>query len=91
MSAFWEGLALIAFLFTMGLWVMGGDSADLDRQQAAADTRDRFFRGCMPRKGDIVTASWVDGSLVCKRITPTGRYGKTFPHAEVRVATIEDL
>lgn len=91
MSAFWEGLVLLAFLFTMGMLALGGDSAELDRIQAAADSRDRFYRACMPRKGDTVTAYWHKGNLECQRITPGGRYGRTFPHTENRIATLEDI
>ena len=64
---------------------------DYERQARADEFKTRFFNGCLPRKGDQVIAQWVRGELLCKRITPTGRYGQTFPHAEVRVATIEDV
>lgn len=78
----------LAFLFVVLL--SGCDSAEYDRLQAAAEFRDRFYRGCMPRKGDQVIASWVKGELVCRRTTPTGRYGRTFPHVEVVIATMDD-
>ena len=64
---------------------------DYYRQLRISEWRDRFVNACLPRKGDTVTAYWHKGTLLCKRITPTGRYGQTFPHAEVRVATIEEV
>ena len=70
--------------------LMGCDSAEYDRLQAAAEFKDRFINGCLPRKGDTVTAYWSDGKLLCKRLTPTGRYGRTFPHAEIQVAEIKE-
>lgn len=93
-----EDLDLIAMLRNKWFWyLLAGilllplfGCEDYDRQLRAAEFKDRFFNGCMPRKGDQVIASWIEGELICKRITPSGRYAKTFPHAEVRVATIED-
>ena len=69
----------------------GCDSAELDRLEAAAEHRDRFYRGCMPRKGDTVTAQWVNGELICIRITPGPRYSRTFPHSENRIAIVEPM
>lgn len=83
-------LILIVLVLVAAFLLAGCDLAELDRLEAAAEHRDRFYRGCMPRKGDIVTAYWHDGELRCKRTTPTGRYGRSFPHAEVRIATIEE-
>jgi hypothetical protein len=79
---------LFAAAIAMFLTLLGCE--DIERQVAAAEYRDRFYRGCMPRKGDTVTAQWIAGELICKRITPTGRYGKTFPHVEIRIAKIEE-
>lgn len=84
-----ESTLLVLFFTLMGLWIMGGESSELDRLQAAAEYRERFMNGCMPRKGDIVTAQWEKGELVCRRITPSPRYGRTFPHAEIRLSEIE--
>jgi hypothetical protein len=64
---------------------------DIERQIRIQEWKDRFINGCMPRKGDTVTAQWVDGNLICKRITPSPRYGASFPHAEVKVAEIGDM
>jgi hypothetical protein len=89
-SPLWAVVGGVAMALLLAL-LAGCDSAELDRLEAAAEHRDRFYRGCMPRKGDTVTAQWVDGELICKRITPTGRYGRTFPHVEVKIATIEGL
>ena len=82
-------LILVAVLVTVAFLLAGCD--DYERQLRVQEWKDRFVNGCLPRKGDTVTAQWVDGSLICKRITPTGRYGQTFPHAEVKVANIGDM
>ena len=84
-------LILVAVVVVAAFLLAGCDSAEYDRLQAAAEYKDRFFNGCLPRKGDTVTAQWVNGELICRRITPSPRYGTTFPHAEVRIATIEEL
>jgi hypothetical protein len=81
---------LFAAAIAMFLTLLGCDSTELDRLEAAAVHRDRFYRGCLPRKGDRVTAEWINGELICSRTTPTSRYGRTFPHVEVRIATIKD-
>jgi hypothetical protein len=78
-------LALLVVLLTLA----GCD--DYERRVRIQEWKDRFVNGCMPRKGDTVTAQWVDGNLICKRITPSARYGRGFPHVEVRVATVEDI
>jgi hypothetical protein len=81
--------ALFAAAIAMFLTLLGCE--DIERQLAAAEYRDRFFNGCLPRKGDTVTAQWISGKLICERITPTGRYGRTFPHTENRVAIVEPM
>lgn len=95
-SGFWGFLKSLVTAVVMGVgaalvgaFLVGCDSAELDRLEQIALTKERFFRGCMPRKGDTVTAYWTKGELICSRVTPTGRYGKTFPHAEVRIAEVE--
>ena len=89
-SPIWAVVGGIAMALVFAL-LAGCDSAELDRLQAAAEHRDKFYRGCMPRKGDTVTAQWIAGRLICERITPTGRYGRSFPHTENRVAIVEPL
>jgi hypothetical protein len=81
--------ALFAAAIAMFLTLLGCD--DYERRVRIQEWKDRFVNGCMPRKGDTVTAQWVDGNLICKRITPSPRYGATFPHAEVKVAEIGDM
>jgi hypothetical protein len=78
-------LALLVVLLTLA----GCD--DYERRVRIQEWKDRFVNGCMPRKGDQVIAEWVKGELLCKRITPSARYGRGFPHVEVRVATVEDI
>ena len=68
-----------------------GGCDDIERQVAAAEYKERFFNGCLPREGDTVTAQWVNGKLICERSTPTGRYGPTFPHTENRIAIVEPM
>jgi hypothetical protein len=80
---------LFAAAIAMFLTLLGCD--DYERRVRIQEWKDRFVNGCMPRKGDTVTAQWVDGNLICKRITPSARYGRGFPHVEVRVATVEDI
>ena len=87
-----EGALLLAFCATMGLWIMGGDSAEYDRKQAIAEQQVRIARACTPdqgqrivvvRESDFIHFTYID-------IGP-GRYAKTFPHVEVRLATLEDM
>jgi hypothetical protein len=80
---------LFAAAIAMFLTLLGWD--DYERRVRIQEWKDRFVNGCMPRKGDTVTAQWVNGNLICSRTTPTGRYGPTFPHAEVKVAEIGDI
>jgi hypothetical protein len=80
---------LFAAAIAMFLTLLGCD--DYERRVRIQEWKDRFVNGCMPRKGDTVTAQWVDGNLICKRITPSARYGRGFPHVEVRVATVDDI
>jgi hypothetical protein len=80
---------LFAAAIAMFLTLLGCE--DIERQLAAAEYRNRFFNGCLPRKGDTVTAQWVNGKLICERTTPTGRYGRTFPHTENRIAIVEPM
>lgn len=69
-----------------------GMRADWERAQAVQERKDRFAELCMPRKGDLVLVEWVRGELICSRTTPSaGRYGRTFPHVETRVSTLEDI
>lgn len=75
---------------------------DYERELAVAEYRERFMNGCMPKKPEAnlpvhertqesVIAKWEDGvGLVCRRITVSPRYGRSFPHAEVKIATIEE-
>jgi hypothetical protein len=81
--------ALFAAAIAMFLTLLGCD--DYERELAMAEYRERFMELCMPRKGDLVTVEWVKGELICMRTTPTGRYGRTFPHTENRVAIVEGL
>ncbi|HZM33652.1 MAG TPA: S24/S26 family peptidase [Burkholderiales bacterium] len=82
---------MVLLAIVLILLLSGCDFDDYERHVRAAEFKTRFMNGCMPRKGDIVTARWERGELICKRITPTGRYGKSFPHAEIRVAHISEV
>jgi hypothetical protein len=81
--------ALFAVAVAMFLTLLGCD--DYERELAVAEYRERFMEACMPRKGDLVTVEWVKGQLICQRATPTGRYGRTFPHTENRIAIVEPM
>ena len=83
------GLPSVVRLLAAYIFLSGCD--DYERELAMADYRERFMEACMPRKGDLVTAEWVKGKLVCQRTTPTGRYGPTFPHTENRIAIVEPM
>lgn len=87
----WKSDSIFVFaLILMGIIAYFIPDEEAERQMKIQQWRERFVEGCMPRKGDITTVEWISGSLVCKRITTSPRYGKTFPHAEVRIATIEE-
>ena len=85
------GRAVLLALAAAGVATFLGGCDDIERQVAAAEYKDRFFNGCLPRKGDTVTAQWVNGKLICQRTTTTGRYGPTFPHTENRIAIVEPM
>ena len=82
-------LILVVVLVVAASFLAGCD--DYERELAQAEYRERFMEACMPRKGDLVTAEWVKGKLVCQRTTPTGRYGRSFPHTENRIAIVEPM
>jgi hypothetical protein len=82
-------LILIAAVLVVAFLLAGCD--DYERELAMAEYRERFMALCMPRKGDLVTVEWVEGKLICMRTTPTGRYGRTFPHTENRIAVVEPM
>ena len=86
---FWLGQVALWSVMAGVLLLSGCD--DYEMALAQAEYRERFMEACMPRKGDLVTAEWVKGKLVCQRTTPTGRYGQTFPHTENRIAIVEPL
>lgn len=84
-------LTVLAAAVGMVIAALPGCDGEYERQLRIQEWRDKFVNACLPRKGDQVIASWVKGDLVCKRVTPSGRYGRTFPHAEVKVATIDEV
>ena len=85
------GRAVLFGLAAAGVATFLGGCDDFERELAVADYRERFMEACMPRKGDLVTVEWVKGKLICQRTTPTGRYGRSFPHTENRIAIVEPM
>jgi hypothetical protein len=93
-------LILIAVVLVAAFLLAGCD--DYERELAQADSLERFMNGCMPKRPEqnlppdertheSVIVKWEDVGLVCRRITVSSRYGRTFPHTEIRVVTIEGL
>jgi hypothetical protein len=99
LSAVARGL-LWAAAIAMFLTLLGCE--DMDRRLAEQEFRQRVFNACVPDRSEqflpphertihSVLIRWEDDDLVFHRITVSGRYGRTFPHTEIRVATIEGL
>ena len=70
--------------------LMGCD--DFDRRLAEQDFRERVFNACVPEQGQRIVVIRDDTALHFTTIDlSAGRYGRKFPHTEIRVATIEEL
>jgi hypothetical protein len=72
---------------------------DFDRKLAEQEFRAKVFTACVPDRSEqflpphertiqSVLIRWEDDDLVFHRITVSGRYGRTFPHTEIRVETV---
>ena len=73
------------------LLLSGCDSAEYDRLQAAADRRDRIARACVPEEGQKIIVTRDGQTIYYRRIQTSPRYGRDFPHVEVKLNLIEEL
>lgn len=70
--------------------LMGCD--DFDRRLAEQEYREKVFNACVPEQGQRIVVIRDDSALHFTTIDiSAGRYGRKFPHTEIRVATIEEL
>ena len=89
-SPIWAVVGGIAMALVFAL-LAGCDSSELDRLEAAAEHRDRIARACFPEEGQRIVVVRENSAIHFTYIDiGPGRYSRTFPHVEVRVATIED-
>jgi hypothetical protein len=64
---------------------------DLDRRLAEQEFRARVFNACTPEEGQRIVVIRDKDSLHFTTIDiGPGRYGRKFPHTEIRVATVEN-
>ena len=64
---------------------------DFDRRLAEQEFRQRVFNACTPEEGQrIVVVRDRDALHFTTIDLSAGRYGRKFPHTEIRVATVED-
>ena len=64
---------------------------DYERQARAEDFKLRVFHACLPAEGERKVVVRDKDSIHFTTIDlSSGRYGRKFPHAEIRVATIEE-
>jgi hypothetical protein len=83
---FWYLLAAILLLPVL----YGCD--DFDRRLAEQEFRQRVFNACVPEQGQRIVVVRDETSIHFTTIDlSAGRYGRKFPHTEIRVATIEEL
>lgn len=70
--------------------LMGCD--DFDRRLAEQEYREKVFNACVPEQGQRIVVIRDETALHFTTIDlSAGRYGRKFPHTEIRVATIEEL
>lgn len=63
---------------------------DFDRRLAEQEFREKVFNACVPEQGQRIVVIRDDTALHFTTIDlSAGRYGRKFPHTEIRVATIE--
>jgi hypothetical protein len=86
LSAVARGL-LWAAAIAMFLTLLGCE--DMDRRLAEQEFRARVFNACTPEEGQrIVVVRDRDALHFTTIDLSAGRYGRTFPHTEIRVATV---
>ena len=65
---------------------------DYDRRLAEQEWREKIVNACVPEEGQRIVVVRDEDSIHFTRIDlSAGRYGRKFPHAEVRVSTIEGI
>jgi hypothetical protein len=65
---------------------------DFDRRLAEQEFRQRVFNACVPEQGQRIVVVRDETAIHFTTIDlSAGRYGRKFPHTEIRVATIEEL
>ena len=81
--------ALFAVAVAMFLTLLGCE--DFDRRLAEQEFRAKVFNACLPEEGERKVVVRDRDSIHFTTIDlSAGRYGRKFPHTEIRVATIED-
>jgi hypothetical protein len=83
-------LILIAVVLVAAFLLAGCD--DLDRRLAEQTYRERVFNACIPEEGQRIVVVRDETDIHFTRIDiGPGRYGRTFPHTEIRVSTVEGI
>jgi hypothetical protein len=79
---------LFAAAIAMFLTLLGCE--DMDRRLAEQEFRARVFNACTPEEGQRIVVIRDKDALHFTTIDiGPGRYGRKFPHTEIRVATVE--
>jgi hypothetical protein len=85
-SPLWAVVGGVAMALLLAL-LAGCD--DFDRKLAEQEFRQRVFNACTPEEGQRIVVVRDKDSLHFTTIDlSAGRYGRTFPHTEIRVATV---
>jgi hypothetical protein len=78
---------LFAAAIAMFLTLLGCE--DFDRRLAEQEFRAKVFNACTPEEGQRIVVIRDKDSIHFTTIDiGPGRYGRTFPHTEIRVATV---
>jgi hypothetical protein len=82
------GRAVLLALAAAGIVTLLG-CEDFDRRLAEQEFRQKVFNACTPDEGQRIVVIRDKESLHFTTIDiGPGRYGRTFPHTEIRVATV---
>jgi hypothetical protein len=84
-------LIVLVVLVLIAAFLLAG-CEDFDRKLAEQEFRAKVFNACTPEEGQRIVVIRDKDSLHFTTIDiGPGRYGRKFPHTEIRVATIEGL